>query len=455
MTYEKKRYVITSAQANARVNKQFLSSLETYCLENDAELLILPMQGNHISEDELADILYNYNVISGKDYRLNKKIKIKDYKVKPQAIRPLTGLEQLVKGDTSAIIAGTKINLRSVPNSNSRMAKMLMTTGAVTHPRYAEQHRIGKIAKADHEYGATIVEITGDKSYHMRYIQALKNGKFCDIDKQYHGTEVTDIRMECLVPGDIHTLETDPEVLAATMRMIERGRPKNIFLHDLFDGKTISHHNLDDLVELQHNHKLTSLSLKDELQMNAWRIQDFLKVMPEDSNLYIVASNHNEFLDRYLRSGRFIKEPHNIDIAVELLDAMFRGKNPLEVGISRYMKIPKNVHFLNRTDDLRIRGYYFNFHGDKGINGARGSSRSFSRSLEKCIVAHSHSPNKERNAITVGTNTYLKQRYNQGGPSSWLHTNGVLYPIGTTQLLNIVNGTYCAKDKPMTVRGIM
>ena len=38
--YEDKTYAITSAQANARVNKQFLSSLETYCTENDAELLI-------------------------------------------------------------------------------------------------------------------------------------------------------------------------------------------------------------------------------------------------------------------------------------------------------------------------------------------------------------------------------------------------------------------------------
>ena len=78
MTYEPKRYVITSAQANARVNKEFLRSLETYCTENDAELMILPMQGKHITEENLHPDLMEYNVIAARDYKLNKKIKIKD-----------------------------------------------------------------------------------------------------------------------------------------------------------------------------------------------------------------------------------------------------------------------------------------------------------------------------------------------------------------------------------------
>ena len=158
-----KTYIITSAQACSKVNNDFLISLQTYCKYKNAELLILPMQGKHITEETLHPTLDDYQIIDS-DYKLNDKIWIKDYKVKPQAIRPLTGLEALVKGDKSTIIAGTKINLRAVPNSNTRMAKILMTTGAITEPNYNLNHRVGRIAKADHEYGAIIVEIVNNKT---------------------------------------------------------------------------------------------------------------------------------------------------------------------------------------------------------------------------------------------------------------------------------------------------
>ena len=52
------KYVITSAQACASVNNKVLNSILSYCKENNAELLILPMQGMRITEDKLSKKLY-------------------------------------------------------------------------------------------------------------------------------------------------------------------------------------------------------------------------------------------------------------------------------------------------------------------------------------------------------------------------------------------------------------
>ena len=439
------RFIINSAQASISPNKDFLKSIETFCKVNNAKYLILPMQGKRIDEIDLHPDLYKYEIING-DFKLNNKIKIKDYKVKPQAIRPLTGLEALVKGDRSAIIAGTKINLRAVPNSNSRMAKLLMTTGAVTLPNYDLKHRIGKIAQTDHEYGAIIVEIFNDKKYHVRYIQALKNGKFQDLDTLYDGNKIKhNVRINTLVPGDIHTTEHDPNAIKATLNMVKDLRPRNIFLHDFFNGSSINHHHENDLIELHHYFGENQLSLENELIACTEMLKRFLDIIPKDAKIYIVQSNHNESLNRYLTEGRFINEPQNTELGCDLLKACFHGKNPLQEGMSYFMNIPKNVIFLERNDDVRIKGYYFNNHGDRGSNGSRGSPNTHDRTLEKSYTGHGHYVWKYRNTIKVGTNSYLQLRYNQGGTSNWSHTNGILYDIGTSQLVNIIDGHYRVK----------
>lgn len=436
-----KKYVITSAQCNARVNKQFLKSLDTYCSMNSAELLILPMQGKNIHEDQLDAMLQMYSIIDG-DLKLNDKIKIKDYKVKPQAIRPLTGLEPLVKGDKSSILAGTKINWRAVANSNTRMAKLLMTTGAVTHPNYNTDHRIGKFAKTDHEYGAIIVEVTSNKSYHVRYVEALKNGKFQDMETIYNGEETEQRRVNSIVVGDVHTGVTDKKALAGTLDMIVDLQPKNIFIHDLFNGSSISHHDIGDIVERNYNYKKNKLSLETEIKKNVDMLKTFLKASPDDSKIYVVASNHNEVINRYLKEGRFIDEPQNVELGCELLNHYLQGKNPLEEAIKKYWDMSDRIVFLKRGEDLRIRGYYMSEHGDKGPNGSRGNPRAYDKTLEKSITGHTHSSYKYRHTVKAGTISELEQRYNRGGTSSWIHSNVILYDNGKTSIVNIIDGKY-------------
>ena len=57
------------------------------------------------------------------------------------------------------------------------------------------------------------------------------------------------------------------------------------------------------------------------------------------------------------------------------------------------------------------------------------------------VTAHAHSPEILREVYRVGTLTNLKLDYNKG-PSSWLHTNGVVHNDGTVQLITSINGRW-------------
>ncbi len=158
--------------------------------------------------------------------------------------------------------------------------------------------------------------------------------------------------------------------------------------------------------------------------------------------VYIVPSNHDDHLYYYLTQGRFVGDKGNDLIGSMLYTKVLQGYNPLQAGLETVGNIEPNVRFLERTDDLKIRGYQLANHGDAGSNGARGSWRANENANGKSIVGHSHSPSKIRKTYTVGTSTYLQLDYNKRGYSSWVNTNGILYPDGTVQLINSVEGEW-------------
>lgn len=437
-----KRYVITSAAGAARVNNPLLETLKNYCDINDAELLILKMSGKTIKEDVLSSTLRGYNVLDG-DYRLNRKIGIKKWNVKPQQIRPLTGLARFTKRDHSTIIASPKQEQRTVPNTNKqgRFPKLLLTPGAVTHPRYNLEHRVGTIAREDHKYGAIVVEVVNDTAYHVRHLASLKNGKIYDLGIMYQGDNISEIpALEALVCGDWHTGDTDPKVRDTTFKMIERYNPKTVVLHDFFNGHSINHHNEGKIIELYQDWKDSGKSLEMELSECAGELYEFTKHLPDGSKLYIVKSNHDVWLDRYLNEGRFMNEPQNVKFASLLLHDCCEGADPLETAISYFMEVPENVEFLELGDPRRIKGWYIGFHGHQGANGARAGKATYEDAGEKTISGHLHYPELYRNNVRVGTSTGLELRYNTGGVSSWFNSHCFLHSNGKPQLVNIIDG---------------
>ena len=438
-----KTYVIATAQYNSSANKQLLSSMDKYCITNNAEIIILPTTGKSISEDQiLSPELEIYKVIN-KDYNLNNNLRIKDFGVRPQQINPLTGLERFAQGDKSYIMPGTKQVLKYVANSYDVIPKAIMTTGSITNPVYNTQHRIGRIAQQDHQYGFVVVEIENSSTYHFRHVRAMKNGKFIDLGVQYDGNKKPKkVVTEALIVGDLHPYDTNAKHEKNSFKQIGEFNPKAIFLHDTFNGKSISHHYKNHNIRKNEVANEQGLNLEDELKYTNKAIIKYADKTA--GTVYIVASNHDEHLFRYLDEGRFIGDKHNDLIGSILYTQALQGVNPLEYGLNYVKKLPYNIKFLNRDEDFKIRGFQLAHHGDLGSNGGRGSPRSIEHANGKSITGHSHSPLITRNTYKVGTSTNLRLDYNRGY-SNWVNTNAVLYEDGSVQLLNTIKGSWKGK----------
>lgn len=436
-----KKYIITAAQKCATPNREFLKTLDNYAKENGVdEILVLPMAGSSKKEDTLHPYIIeqDYKIITN-DYNLNKKIKTSNFEIRPQQINPTTGIARFAKSDISTIFASPKQVYKVIPSHGHNIPKVLLTTGACTHPNYNLDTRIGRIAEKDHQYGAIYVETGKGQEYHFRHLEAQKNGKFIDLDKEYSEKGSSQINPEFLVLGDLHVGDTNKKVERANHELIASYNPRSLFIHDLFNGHSISHHDVGKVVTRAR--KPFSLNLEKEVKAVHDVLWEYSRSMGDKNTIYIVKSNHDEVLDRYLEEVRFIDEPQNAHFASKILTAMIEGYDPLEYAISLVGDIPANVRFLERDESINIRGFELGNHGDKGANGARGSIRSIENAYGKSVTAHKHTPEKIRDTYIVGTSTNLKLDYNVG-LSSWMNTHCMGYRNGKAQLINIIDGKY-------------
>ena len=441
-----KIHIVTGAQYNAKPNKNFLKGLEKYCEVNDSELSVVTLRGKTIDEEDLHPDLQDYSIVN-EDKRLNRKIAIKKFDIRPNQINPLTGLERFVQDDTTAVIASPKIAMKVVPNSKRKIPKILMATGVVTLPNYPEKHRINYIAKRDHSYGAVVVETVNSNKYHFRVLNALNNGVFFDLCEKYDGSkEPTTERPPALVLGDWHSGDTDPQVREETFRMLEQYNPKRVFLHDIFNGHSINHWDRGKVLDLYKNKD--RLFLNEEIELVAHDLEEMTRRSP-DTHFYVVKSNHDERLYNYLNEMVFAKETHpfNMEIALELALAAANGKDPLEEGVRKFAKNLKNVTFLEDDEDYKVLGWQLANHGHRGSNGSRGSKWAIEKANGKSITMHSHTPEIFRNMYKGGTSTLMDLNYNKGY-SGWMNTHVFLYSNGRPQLVNIIDGQHRA-DYPI------
>jgi len=452
----KKSYIITAAQSYASPHTNLLNGLKKYAERNNSELIVLPMIGNSARQDwdGIKDMFQEF--LEYNKRKLNSNIRIGQHHIRPYMIDPITGLNRFAQRGTSLIVGSPKQRMRAIAHSNHKIPKLIMSTGAVTRPNYAtgndisaERRRLGGIALEDHTYGALVVEVINGNKYHLRNIRADSRGRFIDLGKKFDGKKrVGNADLEALVFGDWHNGYTDKKVRKANFEMIEEYNPKKVVLHDFFDGHSVSHHAKGHLITqlmLEGSDK-GFLSLEDELKLSYNELIEINKRMKRrDKEIYVVAANHLEFLDRYLDEGRFIKDPGNARLAFHLAAALAEDKNPVEVGIKMMGNLPKSIKFLRRDEDLKVRGYQLGSHGDKGPSGGRGSIKSRENDFGKSITGHSHSAEILRDTYIVGTSTPLTIFYSRGTPTKWTNTNALLWENGMVQMVHIINGKW--RDK--------
>ena len=440
----KKRFIITTAVSGKEIDENAFNSLKTFEEFEDAMILIQPCEDvasrNSIFDYELDRRLRDCG-FAFKDLYLNRKFFLSSIGVSAKQINPLTGLDRIAQAKGSMALASPKQYLQFIANSNTKMPRALMTTGAITVADYSTDksmsQRTSYLAEFDHVMGAIIVEIEDDRIFHFRQVQFDDDGSFYDLGWQYKpdGT-VEEVKETVCVFGDTHVGSHCPKVDTCLEEISEYVNCKEAIVHDLFDNRFNNHHDVHKPVLRASLSMQNKTSLMGEGKITAGWLNKWTRRLEK---LTVVKSNHDEALERYIDEGRWKDDPENLYDACLLVRKRIEGVDPLKYLVTEMAGVarPKQINWLNRDEDYIVYGIENGAHGDKGGNGSRGSLRGIEKAYHKATVGHSHTAGIWREVYQVGTSTLLKLSYNTG-PSSWTNTMCIQYPNGQRQLINVI-----------------
>lgn len=455
----KRRYIVTAAQNATPVFKPFFDAIQHYCNANDAGLIVIPYRyKNPTSEWNETNESYEWWAsevvphLHDARFNLNDHLTIMaDIRVQATATSPLSGLDSMT-GSRSGIVGHPRLELKTVATPSHKLPKIMTTTGAVTIENYTDT-KAGKKGEFHHTFGAAVVELDGDK-FHLRQVSACKDGSFIDLDKEYTSDGVRDApQAEALVMGDVHVDFADPKVIAATFSgkdsMFHRLKPKRIVLHDLLDFYSRNHHhNKNPFVNIAKR-----AASMDVVRAEIDRACQFIDAIPPEAEIVLVPSNHVEAMTRWIAEADWRTDPLNAETYLETALAVVRSIkmtnsgssmiDPFHYWAQKLLKTKDRCHFLSREDSYEVMGVECNMHGDVGVNGSRGSIKSFSNIGVKSSVGHSHTPGIVGGCYQSGTSTWLRLEYTNG-PSSWMQTHIIHYANGKRSLINIIDGAYRA-----------
>jgi len=436
----KKRFLITWGQNNTKSHKKFLNNMKAYAeyIVGDIHIIAGRYQNptsvaNDVKNEFWSDDLLPY--LDANRHNLHDDLSIlSDVKIQPTAVNPMSGLVGM-SGIDSCVFGSPKVHFEVVPALSGYIPKRMWTTGACTVKNYTDS-KAGKKGEFHHTLGFVIIELDGD-DFHVRQVTANDDGSFNDLFYEVKNGTVSKIdNIEAIILGDIHIGSTDMDVMEVTKGLMDRLKPKNTIIHDLFDGYAISHHHEKDPILKYHKEVDGTNSLKGEIEV----MLEWLKEMRK-YNLVIVRSNHDDFIDRWIGSGDWKKDIKN---SVEYMDyAKVLLNREAPKGLIPYI-IDNNfndVKTLARDESFRVKEWELGMHGDVGANGSRGGINGFRRLNTKMVTAHSHSPARKDGALVVGTSTKLRLEYNKGA-SSWLHSHVLMHNSGKCQHINIINNKY-------------
>lgn len=460
--YPKTTYVITSAQIDTSVHKGFLENLEALAKDRNAVIIIpgitynksggISHGGTGNAENKFNDNLFDYSIrkyLHNHRTKLNDKIELLgNLNILPTAVNPLSGY-QTFTGTSSAILPHPKIALESVATAANKLTKFLVTTGSVTVPNYMQKNA-GIKGEFHHQLGAVLVEVVSNKQFHMRHILAEEDGSFYDLTERYEGgKKSTGHSVDAIVWGDIHSEDIDPVVRKISWEdpdcLIDVLRPRYQFFHDLLDFKYRNHHNRDDdlFMKLMNNK-----SVKGE-------IANCVSFLASSFRLFctsvVVASNHDNAYTRWVKENTHHNEP-DLDNAIFLLESQLHlyvnAKKGVEPNLFQWASLNQDpkvhmVTFLNVDESFKVNKIECGMHGDKGLNGSRGSLKSFAKIGVKCNVGHSHSAAIYEGVYMAGCSRTLNASY-ASGPSSWSHSHIIQYKNGKRAILTAINGQYYA-----------
>lgn len=473
--FDSKTYIVTSAQIDTKVHAGFLQNLKLLAEVHDAEIMIPGITyntksdlqgGNGNAEKKVKSQYFDASIrqyLMNDNILLNNKVEVLGkLNILPTAVNPLSGY-QTFTGERTAVIGHPKIALESVATRPGKLAKMLMTTGSVTVPNFVQKNA-GIKGEFHHQYGAVIMEVCTDKQFHYRHVIGDEEGNFYDLtDKYEDGLHTTGHRVDAIVWGDIHLEDLDPEVKKANWgegSLSDILKPRHQFFHDLLDFKFRNHHNRD-------NSAFMKRMLNESVEKEITDCADFLfETAMKDCKSIVVKSNHDTAFDRWVDEVSHFDEP-DPDNALFLLECQYSKAKAAKYSkksfdlfrsivfhniankVRRDELLPdkSNIYFLKQDESYMVNDVECGMHGDAGINGYRGTPKSFTKIGCKCNTGHTHTCGIYEGVYTAGCCRTLNASYSKG-PSSWSHTMIIQYASGKRTLLTCINEHYYDKPVP-------
>lgn len=449
MDVHKRYYLITWAQNDTPVHKRFFKNILSYSEFLNADIHVIPGKyqkggGKDVWDPEVLPYLD-----ATKNDVANNITIFGDIKICPTAVNPMSDLQGLCYM-TSCVFGSPKIQLQSIPVLPGNKPRIMLTTGACTTKNYSDT-KSGKKGEFHHTYGAVIVEVKDNETVFFRQITAKENGDFNDLYWNVSNGNVSrNNGIEAIIYGDIHAGEHDQQVLDVTRdKILNKLYPQHIVLHDVFSGKSINPHETDPFL-LYGKQLHGEDDLKKELETMVNVLGQFVQY--KDSNVVIVRSNHDDFLDRWLKNEDWKKQPSlkNSRLYMQLSDRLLGQyeNDPYHVkGIIPEMinnVFPKFIT-LGLNDSYVVRGFELAMHGHLGVNGAKGGPESFRKLNTKMVSAHTHSTFRKDGLLIAGTSTKLRLNYTNG-PSSWTQGHIIIDNYGKAQSIIFFNGEFTTFD---------
>lgn len=442
--------LVTSAQNKTAVNSDMIGSMKAYAeyltneLGKKTEIVVIPTRyrnpTNNIEDDKTkasdwwVDEVENYLFYGKMDFG---DVKISaDSRISPTAKDPLIGYE-LLANSGHVVLPHSKIHFKTLPRLRGESLRVMCTTGYLTVKNYSKS-KAGELGFEHHSNGFVVLEKKSDNTcYIPRNVKVNSDGEFVDIIYHVKGGKVKKIDSSLgFVFGDLHSELLNSSFYKETKNIVGNLlKPKKIILHDVFDGSTVNPHEEKDLFIKRKKILEGKHLIQGEIERTLEVVKDLNTL---GSEVFVVESNHDIFLDRFINNFNWKNDLHNSDTYLKL--AHIQQTVNLEdygniFGYLLHERFGKDVKYLKMGDSLKIAGYECGLHGDYGTNGSKGQTKTFSRMNTKMIHAHTHAPMMHNNVTCVGVTCWLEQYYNRKGYSSWAYAHSVIHNNGKNQLL--------------------
>lgn len=442
------RFVITAATNNTPVDANAFRSLQNFCKDRGAHLIVIPIHYKNIS-------LYTQNQQFNKrwtapvePYLIDQSICIgpkiwvrADIKIQATAADPLSGMAPLA-GDKWVIFGHSQIGLEPIATPQEALPGRMYTSGCITRKNYSAT-KAGAKAAFHHVIGAILVETQGKNAF-IRQLNADHKGCIYDVTDCYTPhVHYTEQKALSLTTGDEHVKWIKANVLSATYTdddsIVNVTKPGTLVRHDVLDGYAGSHHHEKHYTTQYKKWFHGDANYRRELDQVVQFINETTPTDWDCMNL-LVRSNHHEHLDTWLERADDRFDHENADIICELRNAQrsaIRNGDDYD-AFSLYLepRLEVPAEFSNPNKPYMMGGVDFSQHGHRGTAGSRGSARGFANATHKATIGHSHSARIVKSVYQVGKSCDNLEY--EEGLSAHTHTHSLQYANGKRTLIDIL-----------------